>query len=99
MGAPGLYLVAFLDSSFVPLPGITDILLIVMVTKRKEAMLLYAAAAVLGSLAGCMVMHAIGKKVSANDRTTVLPPDVFRRFENDAFWLNEQANIRGIRVV
>ena len=62
LGAPGLALVAFLDSSFLPLPGITDVLLIVVVTQHPELMLVYAAAATLGSLAGCLVMHFIGKK-------------------------------------
>src|SRR3954471_21120001 len=61
-GAPGLALVAFLDSSFLPLPGITDILLIVLVTRHRDTMLLYVAAAVAGSVAGCLMMHAIGKK-------------------------------------
>ena len=27
-GAPGLFVIAFLDSSFLPLPGITDLLLL-----------------------------------------------------------------------
>jgi membrane protein YqaA with SNARE-associated domain len=61
-GAPGLFTVAFLDSSFLPLPGITDILLIVMVTRHTEGMPLYVAAATLGSVAGCLVMHTIGRK-------------------------------------
>ena len=61
-GAPGLFAVALLDSSFLPLPGITDLLLIVMVVRHGERMLLYAAAAVAGSVAGCLVMYGIGKK-------------------------------------
>lgn len=62
LGAPGLFLVAFLDSSFLPLPGITDVLLIVLVTRRPELMLLYVAATTTGSLGGCLVMHFLGKK-------------------------------------
>jgi len=61
-GAPGLFVVAFLDSSFLPLPGITDILLIVMTTRRPESMLLYVGGAVAGSVVGCLMMHAIGGK-------------------------------------
>lgn len=49
--------------------------------------------------AGTPGLHAIRKKVGAQERTTVLPPDIFRRFENDAFWSNAQANIRSVRVV
>ena len=44
-------------------------------------------------------LHTVGRKVAAPDRMTVLPPDIFRRFENEAFWLNARANIRGVRVV
>src|SRR5215208_5953863 len=61
-GAPGLFLVAFLDSSFLPLPGITDLLLIVMVTRHTDAVPLYVAATTIGSIGGCLMMHAIGRK-------------------------------------
>lgn len=44
-------------------------------------------------------LHAIGRKVVAPERMTVLPPDIFRRFENDAFWRNASSNIRAVRVV
>src|SRR5690349_14097667 len=62
LGGPGLALVAFLDSTFLPLPGITDLLLVVMVTRRPSAMVGYVLLTVAGSVAGCLVMHAIGRK-------------------------------------
>ena len=62
MGAPGLYLVAFLDSSFLSLPEIADLLVVYMVTHHKSRVLLYAVSATLGSIAGCLVMYYIGKK-------------------------------------
>jgi membrane protein YqaA with SNARE-associated domain len=62
LGAPGLFLVAFLDSTFLPLPGATDLLLIIMTTRHKELVAWYILAAIAGSMAGCLVMHAIGKK-------------------------------------
>lgn len=49
--------------------------------------------------AGIPDLRTIGRKVLAQERTTVLPPDVFRRFENDAFRLNVQADIRSVRVM
>jgi membrane protein YqaA with SNARE-associated domain len=61
-GAPGLWLVAFLDSSFLSLPEITDILVVWMVTRHPARMVIYALAATLGSLAGCLVMYFIGRK-------------------------------------
>jgi len=62
LGAPGLFLVAFLDSTFLPLPGVTDLLLIVMTARHKEFVVWYILAAIGGSLAGCLVMYAIGRK-------------------------------------
>lgn len=44
-------------------------------------------------------LHKVGRKMAAPERATVLPPDIFRRFENEAFWLNARANIRAVRVV
>ncbi len=62
LGGPGLFLVAFLDSSFLPLPGITDVLLVVTVTRHPAGMLWYVAMAVAGSVAGCLALHYLGRK-------------------------------------
>jgi membrane protein YqaA with SNARE-associated domain len=61
LGGPGLFIVAFLDSTFLPLPGITDLLLVVIVTRHASAMPVYVLLAVAGSVGGCLVMHAIGR--------------------------------------
>src|SRR5262245_28574066 len=61
-GAPGLFVIAALDSSFLPLPGVTDLLLILVVTREPERMIFAALAATLGSVVGCLAMHYIGKK-------------------------------------
>jgi len=62
LGAPGLFLVAFLDSSFLSLPEINDLLLIWMVTRHKGRIVLYAAGSMLGSIAGCFVLYYLGRK-------------------------------------
>jgi membrane protein YqaA with SNARE-associated domain len=62
LGAPGLFLVAALDSSILSLPQVNDLLLILSVTHHPERMPLYAAMSTLGSLAGCFVMYGIGRK-------------------------------------
>ncbi|MCX4162595.1 MULTISPECIES: sulfotransferase [Paraburkholderia] len=49
--------------------------------------------------AGTPGLHKVHKKVVASGRATILPPDVFRRFENDAFWTNPKMNLRGVQVV
>jgi membrane protein YqaA with SNARE-associated domain len=62
LGAPGLFLVAFLDSSFLSLPEIADILVVYMVTHHKQRLILYIVGATLGSVAGCLVMYFVGRK-------------------------------------
>src|SRR2546425_5943144 len=62
LGAPGLFLVAFLDSSVLSLPEITDLLVIWMVTHHKARFVLYAASATAGSIAGCLLMYYLGRK-------------------------------------
>ncbi|WP_430387869.1 sulfotransferase family protein [Dyella sp. 20L07] len=49
--------------------------------------------------AGTPGLHTVRKKVEARERISVLPPDLFRRFENDAFWRDPQLNLRGVRIV
>ncbi len=62
MGGPGLLIVAFLDSSFVPLPQINDLLVVLMVQQNKSLMPYYAAMATLGSILGCYVIYYLAGK-------------------------------------
>jgi membrane protein YqaA with SNARE-associated domain len=62
IGGPGLFLIAFLDSSFLSLPEINDLLVISMVTQHKERLVYYALMATLGSVAGCFVLYGLGYK-------------------------------------
>jgi membrane protein YqaA with SNARE-associated domain len=62
LGAPGLFLVAFLDSSILSLPEIADLLVVWMVTRHKNRFLLYAFSATIGSIAGCLLLYYLGKK-------------------------------------
>jgi membrane protein YqaA with SNARE-associated domain len=62
IGGPGLFAVAFLDSSFLSLPQINDVLVVLMVTQHKDWMLYYAAMATLGSVAGCYVIYYLAEK-------------------------------------
>ena len=65
IGGPGLFFIAFLDSSFLSLPEINDLLVVLLVIQHKERMLYYALMATLGSLAGCLVLYFIGRKGGA----------------------------------
>ena len=62
LGAPGLFLVALLDSSVLSLPEIADLLVIWMVVQHKERLVLYALSATAGSLGGCLMLYYIGRK-------------------------------------
>lgn len=62
IGAPGLFLITFLDSSFLSLPEIADLLLVLMVIEHPHRMILYAAMATAGSVAGCYAIYYIARK-------------------------------------
>ena len=62
IGGPGLFAIAFLDSSFVSLPQINDILVVLMVTQHKAWMPYYAAMATLGSVAGCYTIYYLAEQ-------------------------------------
>jgi membrane protein YqaA with SNARE-associated domain len=62
IGGPGLFVIAFLDSSFMSLPQINDILVVLMVTSNKPWMPYYAAMATLGSIAGCYAIYYLAAK-------------------------------------
>jgi membrane protein YqaA with SNARE-associated domain len=62
IGGPGLFVVAFLDASFLSLPQINDLLVVLMVTAHKDRMLYYAAMATFGSVAGSYVIYYLAAK-------------------------------------
>lgn len=49
--------------------------------------------------AGTPGLHDVRAKVLPNERNTVLPPDVFARFESDAFWGNPKLFKDGIKII
>src|SRR4026209_486353 len=62
LGAPGLAIIAFLDSSFLSLPQVGDALIVALTIQHPERWLLYSAATTLGSTAGCFVLYTIARK-------------------------------------
>jgi sulfotransferase len=44
-------------------------------------------------------LHRVGRRVKAEKRDTILPPDLFRRYEGDNFWNDPAFNTRRVRVV
>ena len=62
LGAPGLFLISFLDSSVLTFPIINDLLLIELSIQHPARMPLYAFMAALGSVLGCVLLYFIAKK-------------------------------------
>ena len=62
MGGPGLFTVAFLDSSFISLPQINDILVVLLVTQHKAWMPYFVLMATLGSVVGCYAIYYLAEK-------------------------------------
>jgi sulfotransferase len=48
---------------------------------------------------GTPKLHTVRRKVSWIERRSVLPPELFNRFINDAFWTNPELNTRNVRVI
>ncbi len=62
LGAPGLFLISFLDSSVLTFPIINDLLLIGLSIQHPARMPLYAFMAALGSVLGCVLLFFIAEK-------------------------------------
>ena len=71
-GGVGLFALSFLDSSFVPFPGINDLALIVLASQRPGRAPFYAFMSTAGSLLGCYVIYGIarGAEKLAEGRST-----------------------------
>jgi membrane protein YqaA with SNARE-associated domain len=62
LGAPGLFLISFLDSSVLTFPVINDLLLIELCIQHPARMPVYALMASTGSVLGCVLLYFIAKK-------------------------------------
>ncbi|GAC1665613.1 MAG: hypothetical protein NVS9B4_21230 [Candidatus Acidiferrum sp.] len=62
LGAPGLFLISFLDSSVLTFPVINDLLLIDLSIRHPARMPLYASMVTVGSVAGCVAFYFIARK-------------------------------------
>ncbi len=64
-GAFGLFIVALLDSTFVPLPSSVDALMLLLSATYPSWMLLYALMATSGSALGCLILYLISRRAGA----------------------------------
>ena len=61
-GSLGLFGLAFLDSALIPLPLGPDAAMMLLTASHPELMPLYALAAMLGSVAGCLMLYYISRR-------------------------------------
>lgn len=62
LGGPGLFIIGFLDSSFLSFPELNDLLVIGLVMQHPHRLLYYALMATLGSVAGCLALYYVARK-------------------------------------
>lgn len=61
-GPFGLLTIAFLDSLMIPMPGGVDAVLLLLAASRPSWMLIYVAAATIGSTLGCVGLYRISQR-------------------------------------
>jgi membrane protein YqaA with SNARE-associated domain len=61
-GPFGLFAIALLDSALIPMAGGPDAVLLLLSMARPSWMLIYAAAAAIGSTAGCVILYYISRR-------------------------------------
>ena len=62
LGAPGLFLISFLDSSVLSFPIINDLLLVELSMQHPARMAVYALMATAGSVLGCVLLYYLARK-------------------------------------
>jgi membrane protein YqaA with SNARE-associated domain len=62
LGGPSLILLGLIDNSFIPLPGSTDVVTILLAAHRREPWLYYAMMATAGSVLGGYLTYRMARK-------------------------------------
>ena len=65
LGPFGLFAVALLDSTFVPLPSSADAIMILLTTANPHWMVMYASIATAGSTIGCVILYYVSKRAGS----------------------------------
>ena len=87
-GSVGLCAMSFLDSSFLPFPGVNDLALIVAASRYPGHAVLYTVMSTIGSVLGCYVIYYLargGEKLAAARRTATQTPHPRRWLERNDF--------------
>jgi membrane protein YqaA with SNARE-associated domain len=88
-GLFGVFLVSIVDSSFVPLPlpGVTDIMIIILAAQHESAILLILLATA-GSALGGYFSHLVGQRGGMAFLEKRIPPRIFKRVRE---WMESYA--------
>src|ERR1700756_1476805 len=88
-GLFGVFLVSIVDSSFVPLPvpGVTDIMIIIMSAQHQNIILLVLLATI-GSALGGYFSHLVGQRGGMAFLEKRIPPRIFKRV---CHWMERNA--------
>ena len=62
LGGPSLILLGLIDNSFIPLPGSTDVVTILLAAHRREPWIYYAMMATVGSVLGGYLTYRMARK-------------------------------------
>ena len=62
IGGPGIFIIAFLDSSFLSFPEVVDLLIVSIAVQQPYRMVYYAAMATAGSVVGCLALYYVGRR-------------------------------------
>src|SRR3954468_2448812 len=62
LGGNGLFIIAFLDSSFLSFPEVCDALIVLLSVQHPQRMVFYALVTTAGSVAGCFALYTVGQK-------------------------------------
>ena len=62
LGGSGLFIIAFLDSSFLSFPEASDALIVLLTVQHPERMIFYALTTTIGSVAGCYALYSVGRR-------------------------------------
>src|ERR1041384_20675 len=62
LGGPGLFIIAYLDSSFLSFPEVNDLMIVTMVMKHPHRLVYYALMATIGSVLGCLSIYYVARK-------------------------------------
>ena len=91
LGLVGLFVISSVDSSFIPLPipGITDIMIVVYAANHASVILLVLIATA-GSAAGGLFSHAVGQAGGMKFLEKNVPPRVLKRV---TAWMEEHSII------